>query len=85
MDTKIGEFTVPFVVLYCDERSKLVPIDQNGVIKRYSSSQIRSYVEQTSMLDDSIKERKIKYCNLETKTDRDEPEYDCENVQLNVG
>ena len=34
---RIGEFIGPFTVLLHDGRSKIVPIDQDGGIKRYST------------------------------------------------
>ena len=59
-------------------------IDQNGVIKRYSTSQIRLFLEQPSMLDDSVTERKIEDRHDNTDKDPDELEFDGDNVQLNV-
>ena len=84
MSNRIGEFIGPFTVLHHDERSRIVFIDQDGVIKRYSASQIRPFLEQPSMLDDFITERKIE--NRQDKTDKDpnEPEFDGVNAQLNV-
>ena len=55
----IGEIIGPFTVLHHDERSKIVAIDQAGMIKRYSSSQIRPFVEEQSALGDTIRDRDI--------------------------
>ena len=59
MDNRIGEFIRAFAVLNHDERSKIIAIDPDGVIKRYPNLQIRPFLEQPSMVDDSIAERKI--------------------------
>ena len=85
MSNRIGEFIGSFTVLHHDERCKSFAIDQNGVIKRYSTSQIGPFLERTSMLDDSIKERKMEDRDEKTDKGPDEPEFDRENVQLNVG
>ena len=58
VNSGVEDFIVQFIVLHHDERSKIVTIDQYGVIKRYSTSHIRPFLEQASMLDDSIIERK---------------------------
>ena len=84
---RIGEFIGPFTVLHHDESSKIVAIYQKGVIKRYSTSQIRLFLEQPSMHGDSIRE-----CKIEDRQEKmnkepdepDEPEYDGDNVQMNV-
>ena len=60
--------------------SRIVAIDQDGVIKRYSTSQIRSFFEQLSVLDDSITERKIEDRDVKTDNYPEEPEYDGDNV-----
>ena len=52
-----GEFIGPFPVLHHDKRPKIVSIHVDGAIKRYSTSQVRPFLEQPSMLDDSITER----------------------------
>ena len=39
--------------------SKIVAIDQEKAIKRYSTSLTRQFLKQPFMLDDSITERKI--------------------------
>ena len=57
VNNRIGEFIGPFTLLHHDDRSKTVAIDQDGVIKRYYASQIITFLEQPSMLDDSITER----------------------------
>ena len=85
MNNRIGEFIALFTVRNCYERSKIVAIDQDGVIKRYSTSQIRPFLEQPSMPDNSITERKIEEHHAKTDNDPKESEYDGDNVQLNVG
>ena len=90
VNNRIGELIGPFTVLHHEERSKIVAIDQGGVIKRYSTSQTRPFLEQPSMLDDSITERKIEdrheIMNQEPDEpdESDEPEYYGDNVQMNV-
>ena len=62
-------------------------IDQDRVIKRYSTSQIIPFLEQPSILDNSITERKIKDSRVKMNKEPDEPdesEYDGDNVQINV-
>ena len=54
VDNRIGGFIGLFTVLHRDERSKIFAIEQDGVIKRYTTSQIRPSLEQPTMLDDSI-------------------------------
>ena len=85
VNRRIGEFIGPFTILHHNERYKIVAIDQDGAIKRYSSSQIRPFFEQLSMLDYSITERKIEDRHDKTYKEPDEPEFDVDNVQLNVG
>ena len=80
----IGHFIGPFTVLHHDERSNAAAVDQDGVIKRYTTSQTRPFLEQPSMLDDSITERKIEDRHDKTTKKPDEPELDGDNVQLNV-
>ena len=80
----IGEFIGPFPVMHHYKRSKTVTIDQDGVIKRYSRSQIRPFLEQPSMLDDSIAQRKIEDWHDKMYRETDESEIDGDNVQLNV-
>ena len=84
MNNRIGKFIVPFTALHHDECSKIVAIDQNGAIKRYCTSKIRSFLNQHSMLYDSVTERKIEDRHVKTRIDPYEPEYDGDNVQLNV-
>ena len=84
VNSRMGEFIAPFTVLHQDKRSKIVAIDQDRVIKRYSTSQIRPFLEQPSVLDDYIKERKIEDTHNKTNYDLDEPELDEDNIQLNV-
>ena len=81
---RIEEFIGPFTVPHHNECSKIVAKDQERVIKRYSTSQIRPFWEQLSMIDDSMTERKIKDRHGQTEKDPDEPEYEDSNVQLNV-
>ena len=38
LNNRIGEFIGPFTVLLHDERSKIIAIDHDGVIKRYPKS-----------------------------------------------
>ena len=61
MNIRIGELILSFTVLYNVERSKIVAIDQEDVIGRYSSLHIRPFLEQPSMSDDSMTEWKIKH------------------------
>ena len=84
VNNRIGELIGLFTVLNHDERSRIDAIDQEEVIERYSTSQIRTFLEQTSMLDDSIAEHKIKDRHVKTDKDPDEPEFDGGNVKLNV-
>ena len=87
MNIRIGEFIRPFTVLHRDESSKIVALNEDGVIKRYSTSQIRQFLEQPSMLDDSVAEHRIEDCHekMNKKPDEpDEPQYDGDNVQMNV-
>ena len=58
VNSRIGEVIGSFTVLHHDECSKIVFIDQNGAIKRYSTSKIRPFLKQQSMIDESITERK---------------------------
>ena len=84
MNYRIGEFIGPFSVLHHDERSYIVTIDQDRIIKRYSTSQIRPFLEQTSLLDDSFAECKIEDRHEKMNKKPDEPEFDGDNVQMNV-
>ena len=84
MNKRRRELTGPFRVIRHDERSKTVAIDQDGVVKRYFTSQIRLFLEQPSMLDDSTTDRKFNDSHFKTDDDRDEPELDGDNVLLNV-
>ena len=54
--------------------TKIVAIDQDGVIKHYSTSQIRTFVEQSSMIADSITTHNIEDHHEKTYMDADEPE-----------
>ena len=73
MNNRIGEFIGPFTVLHHDERSKIVAIDYDGAIKRYSTSHTRPFLEQYSMLDDFIAERMIEDRHDKTYKEPDEP------------
>ena len=84
MNNRIGDFIGSFTVLHHDDRSKIVIIDQDGIIKRYYTSQIRPFLEQPSMLIDSITERKVEDRYVKTDNDPDEPEFDGSKVQLSV-
>ena len=42
-----------------DEYSKIIEINQDGVMKRYSTSLIRSFIAQPSILDKAIVDRNI--------------------------
>ena len=84
VNIRIGEFIGQFTVLHHDERSMIVAIDQDEVIKRYSTSQIRPFIEQTSMLNNSIVERKIEDRHYKTCKEPDEPVFDGDNEQINV-
>ena len=81
---RIDELIGPFTKIHHDERSKIVSIDQNGITKWYSSSQIRPFIEQPSELDDAIAERSIEDNRKQTQQDKGEPLQHEENVQLNV-
>ena len=83
MNIRIGEFIGSFTVLHHDERSKIAAIDQDGTIKRYSSSQIRPFVAQPSELDDAKADRKIEDCHTKANPTEDEPTHDEKIVQLN--
>ena len=87
VNSGIGELIGPFTATHHYERFKIVAIDQDGVIKRYYTSHIRPFLEQPSMLDDSIPERKIEDRHEEVNKGPDEPgepEYNGDNVQMNV-
>ena len=82
MKNRIEEFIGPFTVLYHDERSKTFARDQDGFTKQCSTSQIRNFLEKSSILDDSSTERENR--RLSCENDQNEHEYDDDNVQLNV-
>ena len=87
MNNIIGEFVGQFTVLHHDKGSNIVAIYQDGGIKRYSTSQIWQFLEQLSILDESITQRKIKdsHEKINKEPDEpDEPEYDGDRVQMNV-
>ena len=84
LNNLIGEFIGPFTVQHHDERSKTVSTAQDGVIKRYSTFQIRPFLEKPSMLDDSFTERKIEERQDKTDNYREEAEFDADNEQLNI-
>ena len=60
VNNRIEKIIGQFSVLNRDECPKIFAIDQEGAIKRYSTSQIIAFLEQPSMLNDSITECKIK-------------------------
>ena len=87
MNNRIGEFIGPFTDLHHDKRSKIVAIGQDGAIKRYFTSQVSPFLEQSETLDGSITKRKIEDRHEKTIKETDEPEepeYDGDNVQMNV-
>ena len=84
VNSMIEECIGPFNVLRNDEQSKTIAVDQSGAIKRYSTSQIRPFWEHSSMLDDSITKHKIEGQHVWTDNEPDEPEFDCDDVQLDV-
>ena len=84
MNNRIGEFIWPFIVLHHNECFNIVSRNQDGAIKRYSTSQITPFLEQASTLDDSITEHKIEDLHDKTDKDLDEPEFDSDSVQLNA-
>ena len=59
MKSCIHEFIEPLTVLNHDERFKIAAIDQHRAIKGYFTSQIRPFLDQPSMLDEFITQRKI--------------------------
>ena len=83
VSNRIGELIGPFNVLHYDECCKIIPIDQDGVIKRYSTSEIRLFLEQPSMIDVSITERKIEDRHDKAYEEPNEPEVDDDSAQLN--
>ena len=84
INIQIREVIGPLIIIDNCKRSRIVSIDQDGVIKQYSTLQIRLFLENPSMLDDSITERKIEERHAKTDNNPDEPEFNDENVQLNV-
>ena len=76
VNNRIGEFIVPFIVLRFDKLSKVVVINEDGAINRYSTSQIRPFLEKPSMLDNSIMEYKIEDRHNKTYKATDKPEFD---------
>ena len=76
VNNRMGEFVGPITVLHHDERSKIVAMDQDGITKRHSSSQIRPFLEQHSVLNGFITERKIEDCHMKTDNNSDKSEYD---------
>ena len=84
VNNRIGEFIGPLIFLHDDERSWIVLIYQDGAIKRYSASNIWPFLEQPSMLDDSIIEREIENRHDKTYQEPDELEFDGDSVQLNI-
>ena len=84
MNNHEGKFIGTLTITHHDEHSKIIAIDQYGAIKRYSTSQIRPFLGQSSMLDESISARKIEDRHEKTDKDPDEPEYHSDDVQLDV-
>ena len=84
MNSRKVEFIGPFTVPHHDERSKIIGIDHDGVIKQYSTSQIRPFIAQPSVLDDAITERDIGDRHSEAIPKEDEPIYDEKKIQVNV-
>ena len=78
------ELIGPFNVLHDEERSRIVVIDQDGVIKRYSTSLIIIFLEQLSILDDFITELQIEVRHVKVGRKSDEPEFYGVDLQLNV-
>ena len=77
-------FIGAFTLTHHDERSKNAAIGQDRVIKRHFTSQIRLYLEQPLVFDDFITKRKIEDRYTKTECDSDDPEFDGENMQLNI-
>ena len=70
-----------------DDRSKIVAIDLDGVIKLYSTSLMRPFLEKPSTLDESITERKIEDRHEKMNKEPDEPDkpdYDRYIVRMNA-
>ena len=84
VNSRVDQFIRPFSILHHDERSRFVARDQKGFIKRYSLSQIRAFPERFSMLDDRMTKRKFEDGHEKKIKDPDEPQYDSDNVKLNV-
>ena len=59
VNCRIYKFIGSYMVLHHDERSNTISIDQNGVVKRYSPLQIRHFLEQPSILDNSVADREV--------------------------
>ena len=84
MNNRIGEFIGPFTVVRHDERSSIVAIDEDGVIKRYYTSQIRPFMAQPSVLDDAIVECDIEDRKTQATPKEDELMHEEDSLQLNV-
>ena len=67
-----------------DERSKKVATDQDRVIERCFSSKIGQFLEQPSVLDDAIVDRKIKDRHKVTIKDSDEPIHDEDPLRYKI-
>ena len=83
VNNRTGEFIGSFTVLNHDERYKIVAVDQDGVTKLSSTSQVRSLLEKPPMFDDSITERNTEDRRDKTYNERDKSEFDGDNVHLN--
>ena len=56
VNNRIGEFIGPFPVLAYEPHSKIVVVNQNGEKKRYTTAQIRPYIPEPDVVQDSITE-----------------------------
>ena len=65
----MGELVELYMILHHDEDSKTAAIDDDGVIRSYSSAQIRPFPEQPSAVKDVIVDREIKNWHKEIAKD----------------
>ena len=84
VNIRIGEFISLFTIVHHEERSKIIAIYHDGVIKRYFSEQIKPFLKQPSMLDEFIAKRKIEDRYDAPDQKKDEPLLGGDNVQLNI-
>ena len=54
VNNRTGKFVGLFTMFRHNELSSFATIDQNGVIKKYFTSQIRLFIQKPSVLDDDI-------------------------------